>query len=126
MIQMTIDDAQKILEEYAEALPRDLYKELNGGILLLPDTVISEDAVDDDLFTLGEYHSDFAMGRYIVIYYGSFYALFKDAPESEWRAELKETLYHEFIHHIEDLAGERGLEIQDEEDLYRYLNAHSR
>ncbi|MDD2218040.1 MAG: metallopeptidase family protein [Eubacteriales bacterium] len=122
---VTIDEAQKILEEYAEALPRELYKELNGGILLLPDKIISEDAVDDDLFTLGEYCSDFVMGRYIVIYYGSFYELFKDSDEDEWREELKETLYHEFVHHIEDLAGERGLEIQDEEELYEYLKGNT-
>lgn len=119
---MTIDEVQDILEELAEGLPAEIYDELNGGILLLPDTKMSEEAIDDDLFILGEYCHDYAMGRYIVLYYGSFCALFGDDSERVWRRELRETLYHEFVHHIEDLAGERGLEIEDEEELYRYLH----
>ncbi len=119
---MTIDEVQDYLEELAEGLPAELYNELNGGILLLPDTLISEEAVDDDLFVLGEYCNDYVMGRYIVIYYGSFCELFGNDSNRVWKRELRETLYHEFVHHIEGLAGERGLEIQDEEELYRYLH----
>ncbi len=34
--------------------------------------------------------------------------------------KLRETLFHEFIHHLESLAGERDLEIEDAENLAKY------
>ena len=54
----TIDQAQEILEELAEEIPEPFYRQLNGGILLLPDTVVSEEAQEDDLFIMGEYYDD--------------------------------------------------------------------
>ena len=33
--------------------------------------------------------------------------------EEDWEEELYATLAHEFTHHIEGLAGERGLELKD-------------
>lgn len=118
---VTIDEAQGLLEELAEGLPKELYKELNGGILLLPDKKICNHAVSDDLFIMGEYRSEFVMGRYIIIYYGSFAAMYEHASKETWKQRLKETLYHEFVHHIENLAGERGLEIEDEQFIDDYL-----
>ena len=38
---ITIDRAQVLLEQIAETLPAELYKDLNGGILLLPQEKIS-------------------------------------------------------------------------------------
>ena len=118
---ITIDEMEAMLEEIAEELPQEFYKDLNGGILLLPELKISPGAVDGDLYTLGEYRYCCAMGRYIVIYYGSFRKLFGHYPAPKIKKQLRETLYHEFTHHMESLAGERGLEIQDEEDNERYL-----
>lgn len=119
---LTIDEVQDVLEEIAEELPEWVYDELNGGILLLPDEMVAPEAVDNDLFTLGEYVYDDIMGRYVVLYYGSFCALFAGEPEEIWRSELKETLRHELTHHFESLAGERGLEIKDEEELKEYFS----
>ena len=118
---LTIDEVQDMLEEMAGELPEWVYNDLNGGILLLPDEVLAPEAVEDDLFTLGEYVCDEMMGRYIVIYYGSFCALFSEEPKKVWEDELRETLRHEFTHHVESLAGERGLEIKDEEELREYF-----
>ena len=117
---ITIDRAQVLLEQIAETLPAELYKDLNGGILLLPQEKISPYAVGDDLYILGEYQSGGSMGRLIKIYYGSFEKLFGSFSEEEFKERLKKTLFHEFTHHLESLAGERDLEIEDERQLAAY------
>ena len=35
---VSFEEAGKILDEAAEALPEEIFKELNGGVNLLPDT----------------------------------------------------------------------------------------
>ena len=117
---ITIDRAQVLSEQIAETLPAELYKDLNGGILLLPQEKISPYAVGDDLYILGEYQSGGSMGRLIKIYYGSFEKLFGSLSEEEFKERLKKTLFHEFTHHLESLAGERDLEIEDERQLAAY------
>lgn len=117
---MTIDRAQILLDQIAESLPPELYKELNGGILLLPQVKLSPYAVGSDLYILGEYQSGGSMGRLIKIYYGSFEKLFGNLDENDFKEQLKKTLFHEFTHHLESLAGERGLEIEDEKQLAEY------
>ncbi|NLF34633.1 MAG: hypothetical protein GX585_01555, partial [Clostridiales bacterium] len=62
------------------------------------------------------------MGRYINLYYGSFAAVLGDEPEEVWDDELYATLAHEFTHHIESLAGERGLERKDAALLEEYCD----
>ncbi|MEG2456131.1 MAG: metallopeptidase family protein, partial [Oscillospiraceae bacterium] len=59
-------------------------------------------------------------GRYIRIYYGSFQSVCGDLDDDDLYEELYATLSHEFTHHIESLAGERGLELKDEEFLQEY------
>ena len=39
---------------------------------------------------------------------------------------VRETLAHEFTHHIESLAGERGLERKDEEFMEDFWERHGR
>lgn len=118
---MTIDAMHEILDEISREVPEEFYRELNGGVILLEDEVVSPEAADGDLYTLGEYCEDELMGRYIVIYYGSFQAVFGQESEAVVREELRETLFHEFTHHLESLAGEYGLEIKDEEELRKYF-----
>ena len=117
---ITIDEMEEMLEEISRELPPEFYKELNGGILLLPDLKISPEAIDDDLYTMGEYRYSPSMGRYIIIYYGSFRRLYGHMTQEQLKTRLRETLYHEFTHHMESLAGERGLEIKDEWELEQY------
>ena len=63
----------------------------------------------EDLYILGEYCEDPYLGRSIVIYYGSIEPVCGDLSPLELRRELRDTLRHEFRHHVEALAGETGL-----------------
>ncbi len=119
---VTIDEAHAMLDEIAESLPPEFYRELNGGIVLLPDVKTSEYARNGDLYIMGEYHRGGPMGRWISIYYGSFEQAHGHLPPEAFREKLRETLLHEFTHHLESLAGERGLEVWDEERLREYLD----
>jgi hypothetical protein len=115
-----IDEMQEMLDQLAMELPEEFYDDLNGGILLLPDKKLSREAIDGDLYTLGEYHHSHSMGRYIVIYYGSFMALYGGASKDALTGRLRSTLRHEFTHHLESLSGENELEREDERQLARY------
>ena len=118
---MTIDEMQDVLDELAEELPEVFYKDLNGGIVLLPQAKESEYSRKDDLYTLGEYHHGGAMGNYIKIYYGSFERLFGYLSDEQMKAQLRKTLRHEFRHHIETLAGEDDLVDEDARFIRGYL-----
>ena len=119
-ILFTIDDINKMLDEVAVKLPEEVFRELNGGVSLLPETKLSEADTAGGLYTLGEYHRD-QMGRYIVLYYGSIIAVHGGDTAEEMRLNLKKLLVHELTHHIEALAGERDLEIEDEREIQAYL-----
>ena len=67
----------------------------------------------DGLYTLGLYHND-AMGRWIELFYGSMRAVHPDCDEDALRELLSETLRHELTHHLENMAGDRSLELWDE------------
>ena len=116
---LSFDQVGDLLDEMAEEFPEEFYQDLNGGISLLPEAV--EDPAGEDLYIMGEYCNDM-MGRYINLYYGSFAALAEqeDWTEEDWEDELYTTLSHEFTHHVEGLAGERGLEIRDQLELEQY------
>ena len=107
------------LDEIAEQFPEELFRELNGGVALLPEAMPDPEFPAGEMYFLGEYCHD-ELGRYINLYYGSFAALFADADEDELYDELYTTLSHELTHHIESLAGARGLEVRDELELEYY------
>ena len=113
---LSFDEVGEILDGMAEQFPPEFFQELNGGILLLPEPKPDPEFPPGELYIMGEFCDD-QMGRYINLYYGSFAALAEEEQwdRKVWEDELWETLAHEFTHHIEGLAGERGLEIKDEE-----------
>ena len=113
---VTFEEAGAMLDAAAEALPEEIFNKLNGGVNLLPEAKKG----DDGRFVMGLYHND-VMGRRVEIFYGSFAALYGDAPPEEFRAHLDATLRHELTHHIEGLAGDRTLERWDDEqtELWR-------
>ena len=118
---LTFDQVGDLLDELAEEFPPEFYEDLNGGISLLPEAMPDPDYPEENLFIMGEYCND-QMGRYINLYYGSFLALAQQErwTREDWEDELYDTLAHEFTHHIEGLAGERGLEIRDELEMEQY------
>ena len=113
---VTFEEAGAILDEAVEALPEEIFRDLNGGVNLLPDTRES----GDGRYTLGLYHND-AMGRYVEIFYGSIRAAYGDISPEEWKKHLVATLHHELTHHIEGLAGDRTLERWDEAQTAAWL-----
>jgi len=114
-----------MLEQIGAEFPEEFFEDLNGGISLLPQAKISPHARRNDLYTMGEYRRD-VMGRYIYIYFGSFQRVYGHLSEEDFYEELRSTVAHEFTHHLESLAGERGLEIKDEEDLMDYFRRNER
>ncbi|MDR1663502.1 MAG: metallopeptidase family protein [Clostridiales bacterium] len=121
----TFDEMEALLAEAAGELPEDFFKELNGGVFLHPDVKFHpESGASSPLYILGEYHNDRqgygGLGRYIVVYYGSFMRMYSRYTAEHQRNELLKILKHEFTHHLESLAGERGLEIKDAMDIERY------
>lgn len=126
MGMMPLEEMEVILDEIALEFPQELYKELNGGIILLPEAKRSPIGKKNDLYILGEYNSGGNMGRYIIIYYGSFAQVYGHLSKEQLKKELIHVLKHEFTHHLESLAGDRDLEIQDEKDMEDYLNRKDR
>lgn len=121
MSMLSFDEVGLLLDDMAEEFPPEFFGELNGGVALLPEAKPDPEFPPGEMYILGEYCNDM-MGRHINLYYGSFAALAEQEAwtEEDWEDELWETFSHEFTHHIEGLAGERGLEIKDEAFLEEY------
>ena len=113
----------EVFEEYtmetADSFPEVFFRELNGGVMVREYSRLHPAALDHDLFVLGEYHHDRYLGRFIVLYYGSFVNCFTCSDE-ELRVQIRKVLLHEFRHHLESLAGERDLELEDAAELTQY------
>lgn len=116
----TIEEIHEILDEIAEEIPKYFFEQLNEGIILLPEYKIHPESREiGRLYIMGEYSRSIT-GRHIVIYYGSFKKVYNGVSMRTLRQKLKDTLLHEFTHHLESLAGERGLEIKDFHDIQKY------
>ena len=120
---MDLNRMGEILDMLAEELPEEFYRDLNAGIVLTPE--IKKSPYGDDLTIMGEYVRS-NLGRGINIYGGSINSVYGWMSEERMTEQLREILRHEFTHHIESLAGERGLEIKDEEQIRDYLNKKSK
>ena len=119
---VTFEETGAILDDLAAELPQEFFRHLNGGIVLLPQSKLhSASTGSHPLYIMGEYHHEpFGLGRYIAIYYGSFLRVHgADTPQTH-RERLRNTLRHEFTHHMESLSGECGLELRDAEVLRAY------
>ncbi len=92
-----------------ESLPRDLFKHLNGGIVVEPSA-----KEEGEFFILGEYIEDPGMGKIIILYYGSFRETLGDVSVGEWKEEIEDTIVHELRHHIESLAGVDDLSLEED------------
>lgn len=121
---ISIDEMETILNDIAGEFPPELLKELNGGMILLPDVKLHERHLHNDLYVLGEYRVDRALGRCIVIFYGSFMRVHGNLSCDRLKEKLTHTLKHEFRHHLESMAGEKALEQDDARYIENYLRNH--
>ena len=115
---MSFEEAQIALDEIACELPQAIFNGLNGGYVLTDE--LKQDK--NGLYILGQYHvQPRGLGRYVTVHYGSIIAVYGFLSPKQFREKLKFVLHHELTHHLESLAGDRSLEIQDELDKARYL-----
>lgn len=114
-----IDEVQEMLEEICESIPSYAYEHLNGGIILTEESKYHEEAYAEDLVIMGEYQRSM-LGNMIKIYYGSFMDMYRFSSRETLREKLEEVLLHEFTHHLEFLANEWGLVIEDKKFLEEY------
>lgn len=121
---LDIDGFHRLVEEASEDIPDELFRELNGGILVLGRAKKHPEV--QGTYVLGEYHVERpGMGRYIVLYFGSFLGVLGSRAEAEeYRRQVWKTLLHEFRHHLESLAGVADLEREDREHLEALYRRH--
>lgn len=117
---ISFDEFETIAYETTDTFPEDFFRELNGGVMVRERSRLHPAAENHDLFVLGEYHRDRYLGRFVVLYYGSFQRCYGNVSEDELRKQIRKVLLHEFRHHLESLAGERDLEIEDAIALSQY------
>ncbi len=113
---MDFDTFADLAERIADEVPPALFEGLSGGLLVEKKSCRRSDD-PPGVYLLGEYITEEYLGPLIVVYYGSFRRLFEGRADSEWEAELRETILHELRHHLEARAGVRDLEREDVEEL---------
>jgi len=118
---VNIDRAEEMLNDLISQLRAGIFDSLSGGVNLLDESKLSPYDQKNDLYVLGEHKTGRTLGRYIVIYYGSFARVFGHLGEEAFKNELKRILHHELTHHLEALAGEKDLEISDARQIREYL-----
>jgi len=108
-------------DDIANGLPQEFFRQLNGGVLILEQCKVHPASTPEaPLYIMGEYTNSRMMGRYVSIYYGSFEKTYSYLPEDKLKEKLRETIVHEFRHHLESLSGKRDLEIEDARRLAEY------
>lgn len=118
----TFEQCGQMLDEIADSMPFELYRELNAGISLVPQAKIHPAAVNNDLYILGEYVRDY-IGNSIVFYYGSINRIYGNLPHDQIFKELERIFHHELRHHNEFLAGCDDLGDYDREQIEAYLKS---
>ena len=116
----TYDQMGDWLEEIAEGFPEAFFEDLDGGIQLEEREYPDPDFPPGEMYIMGEYVHD-GLGRYIVLYYGSFAELLAEEDEEIWKDEIFATVAHEFTHHLEEIAGLHTLNDKDMEFLREAL-----
>lgn len=116
---LTLEDFTEMMNEIYADLPEDLLAGLNLGIIIEEGSKLHSEAIDGDLFVLGEYRHG-PMGSGIVIYYGSFSRLYPSLSVGEWAVKAREVLYHELRHHLERKAKNIDLELEDARMIEEY------
>ncbi|HCW51762.1 MAG TPA: hypothetical protein DGR79_06815 [Clostridiales bacterium] len=120
---VSLGEFEEMLGRLLDEIPDVLLEGLNGGVIIEPQGRPSREA--PGMLVLGEYHHTPHLGRFIVLYYGSFVHT-AGSSRRRWEEEMRATLRHELRHHVEDRAGLRDLEREDREAIRRYLEGSDR
>ena len=115
---------EEMTDELAAKLPEVFFRELSGGVMAREQIKYHPAGVGQDLYIMGEYHVHPHLGRFVVLYYGSFMACWGYLDEERLRERMWKVLRHEFLHHLESLAGERELEKEDARKIAAYRREH--
>ena len=115
----------EMLDEIADSMPYELYRDLNGGISLLPQIKVHPKALHNDLFILGEYIRN-SLGNAIVFYYGSINRVYGNQSDDELYKQLERIMRHEVRHHNEYLAGCDDLGELDRIQIEEYLKRNGK
>ena len=124
---ITYDEFEELAREEAELLPSYVYEGLTGGVLVDPSVFLHPARRADDLYILGTYSWGGIYGKQIVLYYGSFAATMGWMSKEQIRMRVRETIRHEFLHHLETKAGLFGkgsLIEEDKERMMKYYLQH--
>lgn len=117
---VSFEEFEQIVYNIVDTLPQDFFRELDGGVIVREQRKVHPESAGEELKILGEYHRNRYLGRYVVIYYGSFMAAFGYLEREDLKKRVRKTVLHEFRHHLESLAGERDLEVEDAKALAAY------
>ena len=126
---MTFDEFAEVVEEEMKLLPDYVHEELNGGVLVDVAAYPHPNRLADDLYILGTYSVNGVFGKQIVLYYGSFEASMGTMSDEAVRLQIRDTLRHEFRHHLETRAGLFGkgtLIEEDRERMRTYFMRHAK
>lgn len=67
---VTFEECAQMLDEIADSMPQELFRDLNAGMSLEPQAKLHPQSVRGELYILGEYVRN-SIGNSIVFYYGS-------------------------------------------------------
>lgn len=104
MSEMTVDEFAAVLDQILNDIPPRFHHRLNGGVNLRQRVKRA-----GERYVLGEYVEEQNGACYVVLYYGSFRATFKEEPAEAWREEILKTLQKGIQHHLESLAARTRL-----------------
>ena len=116
---MNYKEFQRVATEVFDAIPERFRAGVEG--LEITRATVPHPTLPD-IYTLGEcitetYPSEFGgageVRSVVALYYGSFIALSRLDDEWDWNEEIYETITHEVQHHLESLASDESLEVQD-------------
>lgn len=96
-------------------IPPILLRDLNLGIIVNPKK--QKDDEEKDYYIMGEYIQNEA-GNQVLLFYGSFRYFLEDESIKVWHKEIMDTIKHELIHHIEAMAGQEDLALQEDLEVY--------
>ena len=113
-----------MVREELSLLPDYARDHLSGGVLIDTAAYLHPARVADDLYILGTYSTGGYMGSQIILYYGSFMTVKGAASRDAIRSQIRETLRHEFLHHLETRAGEKTLVEEDRDRMIKYFMRH--